>query len=88
MFVAMNASALTPSQLAHVASVFPECRAQMAQYLGDGVEVDICVQKEVGEAPPYAIYICSDPEFWVDCCASMEQAQALATSLGLKLARS
>ncbi len=82
----MNAPTLGQIQLAHIEHVFPECKAQMADYLSDGVEVGICRQREVGEAPPYAIYVRADPAFWIDCCESVEQARERAASLGLKVA--
>ena len=74
----MSTPDLTSTQLAHVAKVFPECRSTMARYLADGVEVDVVRQREVGEAPAYAIYVCSDPDFWIDCCPSFEEAQELS----------
>lgn len=81
----MSIPNLTSTQLAHVAKVFPESRSAMARYLADGVKVDFVQQREVGEAPAYAIYVCSDPDFWIDCCPSVEEAQELSKSLGLSL---
>lgn len=81
----MNTPNLTSAQLAHVAKVFPECRTDMARYLSEAAAVDVCLQKAVGDAPPFAIYVCSDPDFWIDCCESEKDAWAHAKSLGLTL---
>lgn len=43
------------------------------------------MQKAVGDAPPFAIYVCSDPDFWIDCCESEKEAWAHAKALGLTL---
>lgn len=60
--------ALTPAQQAHVDGVFPEHRAQMADYLESGVGVVILRQKECGpDVPPFAIAVQVEPEFWIDC---------------------
>ena len=40
--------ALTEIQQAHVNAVFPECKAQIAEYLEKGVEVVIYLQNECG----------------------------------------
>jgi len=48
--------ALTEIQQAHVNAVFPECKAQIAEYLEKGVEVVIYLQNECGDdVPPYAV---------------------------------
>lgn len=39
---------LTPMQAAHVAAVFPECKAQMSNCLAAGVEVVVGPQTERG----------------------------------------
>jgi hypothetical protein len=78
-------SDLTAVQSEHIAKVFPECRAEMSRYLRDGAMVDVRRQDEVREAPAFAIYVCSAPEFWIDCCDTEDQARTMALSLGLKL---
>ncbi|WP_434717042.1 CYTH domain-containing protein [Paraburkholderia sp. A2RO-4L] len=77
---------LNPVQAAHVATVpFADTRAELTKYLLAGVDVDIFRQSEVEEAPPYAICV-ANTEFWVDCCHSIDEAAALAKSLGLYVA--
>lgn len=76
---------LSNTQRAHVAKVFPECRSDMARYLAEKAVVDVCLQRAVGDAPPFAIYVCSDPDFWIDCCESENEAWARAKALGLTL---
>lgn len=76
---------LTPLQRAHVAKVFPECREDMERYLRDGVEVGICLQREVGDSPPFAIYVAARQEFWIDCCASAALATKRAAVPGLRV---
>lgn len=76
---------LSDTQRKHVAKVFPECRTDMARYLSEGAVVDVCRQRAVGDAPPFAIYVRSDPDFWIDCCESEKEAWAHAKSLGLTL---
>src|SRR5437870_3140711 len=79
---------LTPRQRAHVAKVYPDCRDEMRQYLHGGVEVGICLQNEVGESPPYAIYVTTRQDFWIDCCASYAKAAQRVDALGLRLCTS
>ncbi len=77
---------LTALQEAHVAAVFPECKAQMSSYLAAGVEVVIGPQTECGpDVPPIAIAVASDQAFWIDCCETVESAKARAQALGLRL---
>jgi hypothetical protein len=79
---------LTPAQIAHVAAVFPECHAEMARYLKEGVEVVIGPQNECGpDVPPIAIAVASAHDFWIDCCNTVEQARARATELGLRVVK-
>lgn len=73
---------LTAEQASHVAKVYPECKAEMARYLSSGAQVVICLQDECGDVPPYAIKV-AGTDFWVDCCATPEEAATLARSLGL-----
>ncbi len=77
---------LTPTQSAHVASVFPECRTEMAEYLEAGVDVVIGLQNECGpDVPPIAIAVAHDQAFWIDCCDTLEAANARALALGLRV---
>ena len=64
--------------------MFPECKAQMSNYLAAGVEVVVCPQTECGpDVPPIAIAVASDQAFWIDCCETVEAAMARAQALGL-----
>lgn len=77
---------LTALQAAHVASVFPECKSQMSDYLASGVRVVIGPQSECGpDVPPIAIAVASDQAFWIDCCETVEAAKARAHALGLRV---
>jgi hypothetical protein len=77
---------LNPVQAAHVAAVFPECKAEMTAFLADGAEVIIVRQTECGsDVPPVAIAVASDQAFWIDCCATIEAAKARAHALGLRV---
>lgn len=80
----MSTQHLTPAQRAHVASVFPECRTDMARYLAEGAQVAVVLQRAVDDVPPYAISVCADPDFWIDCCDSIEDAMEHAKALGLR----
>lgn len=46
---------LTAIQAEQVANVFPECHAEMSQFLASGVEVVVGLQRELGEASPHSI---------------------------------
>lgn len=77
-------AALTKAQHTHLVGCFPEARQEMQQYMLDGVEVGIMPQTEAGpDVPPYAIYVMTHLEFWIDCAATVEAARAKAASLGL-----
>lgn len=77
---------MTPLQIAHVESVYPESREQMAKYLVAGVDVLVGPQNECGaDVPPIAIAVASDQEFWIDCCATVQLAKARAKALGLRV---
>lgn len=77
---------LTPTQTAHVATVFPNARPEMADFLARGVAVGIGPQNECGsDVPPVAIWVVEKPEFWIDCCATTAEARAKAVSLGLRV---
>jgi len=79
-------SSLTSIQSAHVAAVFPEVRAQMAEFLKAGVDVVLARQTECGaDVPPFCIAVASDQAFWVDCCETMELARSRAEALGLRV---
>ncbi|KVA53984.1 hypothetical protein WI61_06580 [Burkholderia cepacia] len=76
---------LTVAQASHVAKVFPECRAEMADFLEARAEVVIYKQDECGsDVPPFAIAV-AGTAFWIGCCETPEEATALADSLGLKV---
>ena len=78
--------ALTEIQQAHVNAVFPECKAQIAEYLEKGVEVVIYLQNECGDdVPPYAVAPKDNQEFWVGCWDAPELAAAGAEALGLRV---
>lgn len=75
---------LTQAQQQHVAKVYPECRADMTNYLAAGAEVIVRHQREVTEAGQFAIEV-RDTDYWIDCCDTKEGAVALAQSLGLSV---
>lgn len=76
--------ALTVEQASHVAGVYPEVRKKMAEFLSEGVDVFISRQDETGpDVPPFAIRVCGDPAFWIDCCETAAAAGARARALGL-----
>lgn len=78
--------ALTAAQQDHVNGVYPECRAQMADYLERGVEVVVFRQSECGsDVPPFAVAPKADQAFWVGCWETAKQATACATELGLRV---
>jgi hypothetical protein len=82
----IKGNGMTPIQMAHVASAFPECRSEMALFLEAGVDVVIGKQNACGpDVPPIAIAVAVDQAFWVDCCDTVEKAKALATTLGLRV---
>ncbi|TDG21143.1 hypothetical protein [Paraburkholderia silviterrae] len=74
---------LTSLQAEHVAKVYPECRAEMTGYLKGSAQVVIYRQDECGDdVPPYAIRV-EGTDFWIDCCATPEDARKRAEMLGL-----
>lgn len=76
---------LTAAQAKHVASVPPEYRLEMSQFLLAGAEVVIYEQNESGSDDlPFAIAV-TGTAFWIDCCETLEKAIAHSESLGLKL---
>jgi hypothetical protein len=76
---------LSVAQANHVAKVFPECRAEMTDFLEAGAEVVIYKQDECGsDVPPSAIGV-AGTAFWIDCCETPGEATALASSLGLRV---
>ena len=76
---------LTAIQARHVRGVFPECRAEMSQFLLARVEVEIYKQDECGsDVPPYAIAV-AGTAFWIDCCETAEKAILQSSSLGLRV---
>ena len=81
----MGTQLLNPLQRAHVAQVFPECRAHMSRYLERRVAVGVREQSEVGESPPYAIFVLEEPDFWIDCCESRSAAEGRARALKLRV---
>lgn len=80
-------TALTTAQATHVKEASPECRDDMTYYLRAGVDVNIYRQDETGAArvAPYAICV-ANTDFWIDCCNTAGEAQALAKTLGLHVA--
>ena len=61
---------LSVAQANHVAKVFPECRAEMTDFLEAGAEVVIYKQDECGsDVLPYAIAV-AGTAFWIDCMRS------------------
>lgn len=78
---------LSPAQHAHVLKVFPETRTDMANYLRSGAQVIVGPQSEASpDVPPIAISVLAVPDFWIDCCDSVEEAHQRIDSLGLVLA--
>ncbi|HGM8089610.1 TPA: hypothetical protein ACKP9S_006027 [Pseudomonas aeruginosa] len=78
--------ALTAAQQAHVDAVFPECKAQIADYLERGVEVVYFRQNECGDdVPPIAVAPSDQHDYWIGCWDTPEQAIEAATALGLKV---
>jgi hypothetical protein len=81
----MQSESIRTLQESGVAQVFPECRADMRRYLECGAAVGIREQTEVGESPPFAIFVLEEPEFWIDCCDSHQAAVNRARNLGLEI---
>lgn len=77
-----NVNELTTGQQAQVAKSFPECRQEMAAYLAASARVVIEPQREVPNAPPFAIVV-EHTDFWFDCCPSPEVARNLCSQIGL-----
>lgn len=62
------------------------CREDLARYLAAGAEVVIGPQREVAEAPVFAIEV-AGTDFWVGCRSTADEATALAVELGLRVRR-
>lgn len=77
-------SILTPIQQSYVQQVPPWCREDMAKYLSVSAEVVIGSQREVAEAPAFAIEVVGT-DFWIGCRSTAEEARALADDLGLRV---
>lgn len=75
-------NSLTPVQQSYVQQVPPWCRDDMAKYLSAGAEVVVGPQREVAEAPAFAVEVVGT-DFWIGCRATAEEARALAVELGL-----
>lgn len=75
---------LTPVQQCYVQQVPPWCRADMVKYLSAGAEVVVGPQREVAEAPAFAIEVFGT-DFWIGCRATADEARALAVELGLRV---
>lgn len=58
---------------------------QMAQYMIDKADVYIERQTEVPDAPPYAICVLEQPDFWVDCDNTSMAAHITARALGFTI---
>lgn len=80
-----NYPPLTARQRQHVARVYPECRDSMRNYLMAGAQVGVCKQTEVGECPPFAIYVWNQQDYWIDCCKTYDAAVKKIEDLGLRL---
>ena len=79
---------LTPIQASHVAAVFPDVKAQMEAFLVAGVDVVVGPQTECDpDVPPIAIAVAADQAFWIDCCETVEAANARAQALGLRVVK-
>ncbi|KQW19776.1 MULTISPECIES: hypothetical protein [Pseudomonas] len=77
---------LTTAQREHVEAAFPECRAEMTEYLLQGVEVVIYKQNECGaDVPPFAVAPTDKQEFWIGCWDTPELASSSAAALGLRV---
>ena len=59
-------------------------RADLAKHLPAGVNVVIGSQNEVPEAPQFSIAV-EGTDFWIGCSGSVDEAAALALSLGLRV---
>ncbi len=75
-------STLTPIQQDYVQQVPFKCRYDMTKYLEAGAEVLVVPQREVADAPAFAIAV-AGTDFWIGCSATAEEARRLATELGL-----
>ncbi|WP_455233404.1 hypothetical protein [Geopseudomonas aromaticivorans] len=81
-----EAPSLSALQCRHIDKTFPNSRTEMAGYLARGVEVIVRRQNECSpDVPPFAIKVLSNPDFWIDCCASEAEAVLRATALGLRV---
>lgn len=77
-------SKLTPVQQSYVQQVPRWCRDGMAKYLSAGAEVIVCPQREVPDAPAFAIEV-AGTDFWIGCRSTVEEARTLAADLGLRV---
>lgn len=79
---------MTPAQMNHIAKVCPDTRTEMSGFLSRGVAVCIGPQDECGpDVPKFAIWVIEDPAFWIDCCATIEEAKTKSEELGLRVVR-
>ena len=77
---------LTPAQVEHVNRVPFSCRVEMAEIFARGDDVCIGQQDDCGpDVPPIAIWPKDRPDFFIECCATIEDAVAYASNLGLNV---
>jgi hypothetical protein len=60
-------------------------QAETASYLLRGVDCGVGLQKEMDDAPPFALYVKECPEFWIDCFDLVTEAKSAALRLGLRV---
>lgn len=60
---------------------------EIAEYLRQGVEVFLAPNIEVPEAPPIALAVVGNPEFWIGCFSDEAEAIAIANKIGLAVIR-
>ena len=61
------------------------CMREVADYLRRNVEVCIVHNRDVSEAPPFALDVVERPGFWIGCFDTSDEAQSMAQRLGLKV---
>jgi hypothetical protein len=73
---------LTYAQLDFMRTVESD-HVAIAQYLRTHARVRVVPNKEVPEAPPFALEVAANPGFWLGCFDTAEQAVAVATKVEL-----
>lgn len=64
------------------------CQSEIANHIKQKSEVMIMENNEVSEAGYYALQVCNDPEFWIDCFENPQFAINTANLLGLRVRKS